>query len=93
MIIIEIDDENTDDITRVNHVGDFRNNNRNAPNMNNVFSVQNSKKPKQKKGLCIAHLNIATLPGHYDEFKFLMHGNSYDIMGLSETRLDYYNSR
>jgi len=58
--------------------------------MNNVFSVQNSKKPKQKKGLCIAHLNIATLPGHYDEFKFLMHGNSYDIMGLSETRLDYY---
>ncbi|XP_072023357.1 uncharacterized protein [Amphiura filiformis] len=44
----------------------------------------------KKKGMCIAHLNISTLPGHFDEFQSIMYGNSYDIMGLAETRLDYY---
>ena len=39
----------------------------------------------------IAHLNIVTLPGHFDEFISLMQDNEFDIMSLSETRLDEYD--
>ena len=37
--------------------------------------------PVRKNGMQIAHLNIATLPGHFDEFISLMMDNDYDIMG------------
>ena len=43
------------------------------------------------KGMQIAHLNIITLPGHFDEFISLMQDNEFDIMSLSETRLDEYD--
>ena len=45
---------------------------------------------KNKNGMKIAHLNIATLPSHFDDFFALMMDNDFDVIGLAETRLAEY---
>ena len=57
----------------------------------NVPNEQSTVRSAKTKGMQIAHLNIVTLPGHFDEFISLMQDNEFDIMSLSETRLDEYN--
>ena len=41
-----------------------------------------------QKGLKIAHLNVRSLPRHFDEFKILMHDNPFDVICLTETWLN-----
>lgn len=38
--------------------------------------------------LKVAHLNIRTLLGHFQEFKDMLLTNNFDVFGISETRLD-----
>lgn len=45
-----------------------------------------------KPGLKISHLNIRSLPAHFDEFRILMHDNPFDIMCLTETWLNSSDS-
>ena len=39
-------------------------------------------------GLKIAHLNVRSLPRHFDEFKILMNDNPFDVICLNETWLN-----
>ena len=40
------------------------------------------------KGFKLAHLNIASIPKHFDELKVLMINRSVDILSINEARLD-----
>ena len=41
-----------------------------------------------KHGLKLAHLNIRTLPGNFDQVKIMLHNHPIDVIAFSETRLD-----
>ena len=53
-----------------------------GPNPGWTYPVLNS------PGLTIVHLNIRSLPKHFDEFKIFMNDNPFDVMCLSETWLN-----
>ena len=65
--------------------------NDNVIKTSNVPNEQSTVRSAKTKGMQIAHLNIVTLPGHFDELISLMQDNEFDIMSLSETRLDEYD--
>ena len=59
----------------------------NSCEVNNPLSVLND-----KRGLKMAHLNIRTLPGNFDQVKILLHNHPVDVIAFSETRLDEFIS-
>ena len=46
----------------------------------------------KKKGLKICHLNVQSLPGHFEEIRALMHINKFDMFAMSETWLNSRSS-
>ena len=59
----------------------------NSCEVNNPLSVLND-----KRGLKMAHFNIRTLPGNFDQVKILLHNHPVDVIAFSETRLDEFIS-
>ena len=59
-----------------------------------TFAKTISKIQEQKRALSMFHMNIKSLPKHFDELQQYLHMFEYDfsVIGISETRLNENNA-